>query len=272
MDSTDLGKRISTLRQNKGLTQEELASRLGVTPQALSKWERNQSLPDVLLLTNLCQLLECSADSLLGISGMKITENDDEQSQAEIRKNLRDCLEPLELTIGLDLVFAFVDNLFVEQVVQVRKNLSKEGILMPLVRIRDDSALAPGAFTISAYHKILYRETFESISDLTCKYIIDCLEQQVREQYAEILNRDLTKGMVENLREKYPVLIAETIPSRISYGFLTDILKHFIREHDRKGGGCLYLARIIDLVDQTLRERGTSSAKELASVLLDELG
>ena len=37
--------------------QEELAGRIGVTPQALSKWERGQSLPDVSLLTDICQIL-----------------------------------------------------------------------------------------------------------------------------------------------------------------------------------------------------------------------
>ncbi len=41
--------------------------RIGVTPQALSKWERGQSLPDVSLLTDICQILGCSADYLLGI-------------------------------------------------------------------------------------------------------------------------------------------------------------------------------------------------------------
>ena len=40
-----IGDKISEYRQNKGLTQEELAGKIGVTPQALSKWERGQSLP-----------------------------------------------------------------------------------------------------------------------------------------------------------------------------------------------------------------------------------
>ena len=42
-----IGDKTSEYRQNKGLTQEELAGKIGVTPQALSKWERGQSLPDV---------------------------------------------------------------------------------------------------------------------------------------------------------------------------------------------------------------------------------
>lgn len=62
----NFGSKISECRQNKGMTQEELAGRIGVTPQALSKWERGQSLPDVALLADLCSILGCSADYLLG--------------------------------------------------------------------------------------------------------------------------------------------------------------------------------------------------------------
>ena len=43
-----LGTKISQCRQNKNMTQEELARRLGITPQALSKWERNLSYPDIM--------------------------------------------------------------------------------------------------------------------------------------------------------------------------------------------------------------------------------
>lgn len=88
MNQNRLGSKISEYRQNKGMTQEELAGRIGVTPQALSKWERGQSLPDVSLLADLCQILGCGADYLLGIETVKIAENNDEKSQDEIRTNL----------------------------------------------------------------------------------------------------------------------------------------------------------------------------------------
>lgn len=54
MVQKNFGVKILEYRQNKGLTQEELAGRIGVTPQALSKWERGQSLPDITLLAELC--------------------------------------------------------------------------------------------------------------------------------------------------------------------------------------------------------------------------
>lgn len=43
MNTEDFGKKILSLRQNANMTQEELALRMGVTPQAVSKWERGGS-------------------------------------------------------------------------------------------------------------------------------------------------------------------------------------------------------------------------------------
>ena len=45
MKENNFSSRLSMFRQNKNMTQEELAGRMGVTPQALSKWERGHSLP-----------------------------------------------------------------------------------------------------------------------------------------------------------------------------------------------------------------------------------
>lgn len=267
MNPGNLGRKILECRQNKGMTQEELAGRIGVTPQALSKWERGQSLPDVSLLVDLCQMLGCSADDLLGTATAKITENDDEKAQNEIWDNLRNCLEPLELTFGRGLVPAFTDCSYVEQIVQIRKNLSKEGILMPLVRVRDDMELDAEEFVILSYRKELYRAAVPEGTDSVCQYMMECFEKTVREKYAEILNRDIVKEMVENLQKKYPELISETVPAKISYGLLTNVLKKFMA----KGNSCLYLVKIIELIDDTLQQKGTASLEELVAVLSEEL-
>ena len=61
----DLGNRIQKLRRGRGLSQETLAERLGVTRQAVSKWETGESLPDVVRLAQLADLFGVSTDYLI---------------------------------------------------------------------------------------------------------------------------------------------------------------------------------------------------------------
>lgn len=64
----ELGNQIKSLRLSKGLTQEALAEQLGVTAQAVSKWERNAALPDVGMLPQLSVLFGVTIDQLFAIS------------------------------------------------------------------------------------------------------------------------------------------------------------------------------------------------------------
>lgn len=64
----NIGVNIRRLRLEKELTQERLAAMIGITSQAVSKWEREEGLPDITLLPALSAALDCSTDELLGIS------------------------------------------------------------------------------------------------------------------------------------------------------------------------------------------------------------
>ena len=57
---------LKTLRKNKGITQEELAVRLNVVRQTVSKWERGQSVPDAEMLVKLAEIFEVPVSQLLG--------------------------------------------------------------------------------------------------------------------------------------------------------------------------------------------------------------
>ena len=65
MDNLKIGKYIQGLRKAAGLTQKALAEKLGVTFQAVSKWENGDALPDTGLLLDLCDVLDTTADKLL---------------------------------------------------------------------------------------------------------------------------------------------------------------------------------------------------------------
>lgn len=61
----EIGTVIRNYRKNLGITQEEMANRLGVTAPAVNKWERGNALPDVALLAPIARLLKITTDELL---------------------------------------------------------------------------------------------------------------------------------------------------------------------------------------------------------------
>ena len=60
-----IGSRIAKFRKEKGRTQEDLANLMGVSAQAVSKWENDASCPDISLLPQLAQILDITTDELL---------------------------------------------------------------------------------------------------------------------------------------------------------------------------------------------------------------
>ena len=64
--SETFGQRFTRLRKQRNLTQEELGERIGVSGQAVSKWENDASMPDISLLVQLSEILGVSLDELLG--------------------------------------------------------------------------------------------------------------------------------------------------------------------------------------------------------------
>ena len=62
-----LSERIKTLRKKKGMSQEELALKVHVVRQTISKWENALSVPDADELIHLAKALEVSVNSLLGM-------------------------------------------------------------------------------------------------------------------------------------------------------------------------------------------------------------
>ena len=81
-----IGKRIAENRKRLGLTQDALAEKLGVTAQAVSKWENDQSCPDITMLPKLAEIFGISTDALLGRESQTVHEAevvDQEENEPE---------------------------------------------------------------------------------------------------------------------------------------------------------------------------------------------
>lgn len=65
-ETVEVGRRIAQFRKKKNMTQFELADALGISFQAVSNWERGNSMPDISRLSELAELFEVSIDDILG--------------------------------------------------------------------------------------------------------------------------------------------------------------------------------------------------------------
>jgi len=114
-----IGSRISKFRKQKGMTQEELAFTMGVSSQAVSKWENDLSCPDIGLLAKLAKTLGVTTDELLtgkndevrmvpieqrkSIDELTFRIKVDSADGDKVRVNLPMSLVKVGLEIGLDM-------------------------------------------------------------------------------------------------------------------------------------------------------------------------
>lgn len=98
MDIKKVGNQIAELRKLKGLTQSELGERLSVSFQAVSKWERGETLPDTAILPDLANVLETTTDFIL-TGGERMVEYKGKIFVSDIIQGLR-CLENMGDLLG----------------------------------------------------------------------------------------------------------------------------------------------------------------------------
>lgn len=88
MDQIRIGKFIAQLRKEQGITQRQLADKLGISDKTVSKWECGNGLPEVALMLPLCSILNITVNELL--SGERISETD---YRLKAEKNMMNLIE-----------------------------------------------------------------------------------------------------------------------------------------------------------------------------------
>ena len=137
-----IGERIKYFRTEKGITQEKIASELYISYQAVSKWERNETMPDVTAISKLAEILGVSCDALL-IDNKITTLNEINRIIEESKyKNVSDKIVLLEKT--------------------VERYPNNENIIMELIQAYSM------ATELSDYHK--YRESLINYGEYILKY------------------------------------------------------------------------------------------------------
>lgn len=97
MKKHTLGVMISSLRKEKGMTQLELAEKMGVTDKAVSKWERDLSSPDINSIPKLAEIFEISVDKLMQVQ----TNEKENKNKGKVNKIVDTVLKGIGVAMGI---------------------------------------------------------------------------------------------------------------------------------------------------------------------------
>jgi transcriptional regulator with XRE-family HTH domain len=134
-----LGEKLSEKRRAKNMTQDDVAEKLGVTPQAVSKWENDASCPDISLLPTIAALYETTIDELLSKEAAPTVA----YVPPEKRKNFNDMVFRILVQDGGDKV--------------------KVNLPMPLVKFALETGIRMGGMDISCGNADLSKIDFAAL-------------------------------------------------------------------------------------------------------------
>lgn len=203
-----IAENIRRLRQEQSLTQAQLAERLGVSYQAVSRWENETTYPDIELLPTLASLFGVTVDELLGS-----TSTDQRESLKKSWDKLRDMTEPRDRVALLRRMHRDFPNdwyLFVRLCDEVPSLEEKRRLTAQLVA----DCPIPYARSLAIRH-LIRSEAEETVMERMYQYNIP------EEYWEEMLeDRYRARGETEKYRRKRQVVLMESL--RRAMGRMTD--------------------------------------------------
>lgn len=249
IDMNVVAARLSNARREKGFTQEELAVRLGITSQAISKWERALSLPDIDLLLDVSKILDVSINFLIDTDIHEAKKHYKTVYDIPVVNLLEDIhFEQIRISFGFDIIPVFTED-YLQEFMKIRREyLVFKGVLLPCIRIMDDMTLGSRQCRIEVLNKVRYDREFQEITEEVNKEIISSLRKIIDANLFLFVNRHMVKLLIEKLKSSFPFCVEGVIPDRISLSKLKIILKTLVKD----GHSISDLYTIIETIDDNI--------------------
>lgn len=236
--------KLLSLRKKNNLSQEQLADKLGVSRQAVSKWESNQSVPDMEKIMKLCEILDCSLDELVDdcATGNKTLKNTKLNVNDYINEFLNFITKTFNMFWSMTLVEKIKCLLEMGFIILILFILSQiiGGVLSSFI-VRPILGLLPNKIYFPIYNilesiyfvvifvisviilihlfKIRYLDYFVTIEDDNVS------EKKVEVPVEELEKEDINKKRVFMEKKKNKIIIRD--PQHTTYNFFY-VLAHFI--------------------------------------------
>lgn len=263
MSIQQFGNNLVQYRQAVKMTQEDLASKLGVTPQAVSKWERGIGYPDIEIAGAIAEFLHITLDQLF-LGKAMITESGKRRDSDQVMSIILS--EPILFQAGE----AFIPHMLIENekhfngIQMIREELAKEyGYLLPIVRMKDNTDLKPNQYQICIYDRLVWDYNVECFDKFSFDEVYEVIKKIAIERFDSIINRQIVKNLLDNVAYHYPAVIQNLIPEKVSYSIVQQILIGIIKQ----GKSIRNLIKIIEGI-----EEGINSGLSVEQISLDIAG
>lgn len=262
------GDRIKAIRQERGFTQKQLANLLGVTEQAVSKYERGNSYPDITMLNGISEVLDCSLDYLFQYEPGKknLIKQDSLEHKTEINRQLLPDIVTLKFAEKLVPILLEESKQGFPHINEMRQQVASHwGVIIPPIRIMDELSLEESQFEICIHGVSVYQGMPETVDENGMVQILQQLKNIILKHIETVLNNQSVYFVVENLRDKYPYVAEGIVPEKISYSKLRQVMIRLLKD----GYTASPLIRIIEIWEESTPDM---SAEEYARLVEKNLG
>lgn len=238
----NLADNLKKIRKENNLSQEQLAEKLGVSRQSVSKWESNQAYPEMDKMLQICQLFNLNIDDLLNQDIKEV--NNNKQSKNNINKFIDDFLDYVTKTINMFSSMKFKEKIkcIFEQLIIISVMLIifliigsiGSNILVNILIILPDTlyyiiynlfesiyiifTLILGLVLLFHIFKVRYLDYYEFVNDES-----DLSKLEIKEELKDEKFKEITKEKIKV--EKSPEKIIIRDPKHSSYKFISGLLR-----------------------------------------------
>lgn len=271
MSLVDFQARLKNARNEQGMTQKALAAKLGVTEQAVSKWERGNSYPDIEMLDQIAEILDCSLDYLFQYEKGRKKFGDRENLEEKRAIDQSICKDIIRLRFGMGLV-----DLIVEEhkkgfsgLSAMRQNIATAwGIRIPSIRMMDSMDCEKNEYQIEIYGRTVQCvKNFDGAQEDAMAQIWAHLQECIFANLDCVLNKQSVFDMVMLVREKYPAVVDDFVPGKCTYGELRRVLLEVLwRRHYAVDN----LTAILQIMEENWEEE--LDVEKMADFIVEGLG
>ncbi|BCJ98845.1 helix-turn-helix domain-containing protein [Anaerocolumna chitinilytica] len=238
----EVGRKIAEFRKQKNMTQMELADALGISYQAVSNWERGNSMPDISKLSELVSVLDCTIDELLGNKKesdlfQNIIKGKEKEYVKEQKISIEDvasagpALKPSQTESLLETIITEnADKVSLKDLVKVAPFVSEEYLMQwidnldILLDLNGVTALAP-FLSEDSLDRIV--EKIETIGDLS--HVVGLAPFLSDKTINNLVDMALAKGHIGDCVGLYPFLESDTARKLADQLMKEGNMKEFIK-------------------------------------------